>query len=40
VFRKLGVTSRTQLARRVVNDGIPASQPIPAFERPAHNGHR
>jgi DNA-binding CsgD family transcriptional regulator len=36
VFRKLGVTSRTQLAHRVSNHGSGALHPIPAPERPLH----
>jgi DNA-binding CsgD family transcriptional regulator len=40
VFRKLGVSSRTQLAHHVVNQGIGAVQPIPATEHPVLDGHR
>jgi DNA-binding CsgD family transcriptional regulator len=40
VFRKLGVSSRTQLAHRVVNQGIGAIHPIPAAEHPLLGGHR
>ena len=32
VFRKLGVTSRTQLAHRVINEGIGVTRPSPAME--------
>jgi DNA-binding CsgD family transcriptional regulator len=34
VFRKLGVTSRTQLAHHVINQGTGVLQPIPASGRP------
>ena len=37
VFRKLGVTSRTQLAHRVINQGLGVLHPIPASERPLHD---
>lgn len=41
VFRKLGVTSRTQLAHRVINQGFGVLHPIPASEqRPLLDGHR
>ena len=40
VFRKLGVSSRTQLAHRVINQGIGALDPIPAAEHPLLDGHR
>jgi DNA-binding CsgD family transcriptional regulator len=40
VFRKLGVTSRTQLAHRVINRGFGVLHPIPASERPLLDGHR
>ena len=40
VFRKLGVTSRTQLAHRVINQGIGVTRPSPAMEPPAHVGNR
>ena len=40
VFRKLGVTSRTQLAHRVTNQGIGNLHPIPAVEHPLLDGHR
>jgi DNA-binding CsgD family transcriptional regulator len=39
VFRKLGVSSRTQLAHHVFNQGIGASHPI-AAERPVLDGRR
>ncbi len=38
VFRKLGVTSRTQLAHRVIHQGSGVLHPIPASERPLLNG--
>ena len=37
VFRKLGLTSRTQLAHRVSNQGLGVLHPIPASERPLHD---
>jgi DNA-binding NarL/FixJ family response regulator len=40
VFRKLGVSSRTQLAHRVTNQGIGALHPIPTAEHPLLDGHR
>jgi DNA-binding CsgD family transcriptional regulator len=41
VFRKLRVTSRTQLAHRVINQGFGVLHPIPASEqRPLLDGHR
>ncbi|HTF49762.1 MAG TPA: LuxR C-terminal-related transcriptional regulator [Pseudonocardia sp.] len=41
VFRKLEVTSRTQLAHRVINHGLGALPPIPAPERrPLPDSHR
>ena len=40
VFRKLGVSSRTQLAHRVINEGIGVTRPSPAKERAAHVGNR
>ena len=40
VFRKLGVSSRTQLAHRVTNQGIGTLHPIPAAEHPLLDGHR
>ena len=40
VFRKLGVTSRTQLAHHVINQGAGALQPIPASEPPLLDGRR
>ncbi|MBW0011251.1 MAG: AAA family ATPase [Pseudonocardiales bacterium] len=41
VFQKLGVTSRTQLAHRVINQGFGVLHPIPASEqRPLLDGHR
>ena len=40
VFRKLGVSSRTQLAHRVINQGIGVTRPSPAKERAAHVGNR
>ena len=40
VFRKLGVSSRTQLAHRVINEGIGVTRPRPATERQAHAGNR
>ena len=36
VFRKLGVTSRTQLAHRVFNQGAGLLRPIPDAENPSH----
>jgi DNA-binding CsgD family transcriptional regulator len=38
VFRKLGVSSRTQLAHHVVHQGFGAIHPIPAAERPLLDG--
>jgi DNA-binding CsgD family transcriptional regulator len=35
VFRKLGVSSRTQLAHHVINQGISVTGPSPAVEPPA-----
>ena len=40
VFRKLGVSSRTQLAHRVINEGIGVTRPSPAVEPPAHAANR
>ena len=40
VFRKLGVSSRTQLAHRVINQGIDALHPIPAAVHPLLDRHR
>jgi hypothetical protein len=40
VFRKLGVSSRTQLAHRVINHGIGGTRPSPAVEPPAHTANR
>jgi hypothetical protein len=40
VFRKLGVSSRTQLAHRVINQGVGVIGPSPVVERPAHVGDR
>ena len=40
VFRKLGVSSRTQLAHRVINQGIGTLHPIPVAEHPLLDGHR
>jgi DNA-binding CsgD family transcriptional regulator len=41
VFRKLGVTSRTQLAHEVITQGIGVLPPIPASEqRSLHDEHR
>jgi hypothetical protein len=40
VFRKLGVSSRNQLAHHVINQGIGALHPIPAAERPFLDGRR
>jgi hypothetical protein len=40
VFRKLGVSSRTQLAHRVINEGIGVTRPRPAMERQAHADSR
>ena len=38
VFRKLGVTSRTQLAHRVINQGLRRPPTDPASERPLLDG--
>ena len=38
VFRKLGVTSRTQLAHRFIHQGSGVLHPIPASERPLLDG--
>ena len=40
VFRKLGMTSRTQLARCVIDQGVGVLQPISASERPLIDGPR
>ncbi|MEK6438636.1 helix-turn-helix transcriptional regulator [Pseudonocardia sp. T1-2H] len=40
VFRKLGVTSRTQLAHRVIHEGVGLLHAIPASERPLLDGRR
>ena len=40
VFRKLGVSSRTQLAHHVLNQGIGVTRPSPALEPPAHAANR
>jgi DNA-binding CsgD family transcriptional regulator len=40
VFRKVGVSSRTQLAHLVINEGIGITRPSPAMKRPAHVGKR
>ena len=40
VFRKLGVTSRTQLAHRVTDQGIGTLHPVPVAEHPLLDGHR
>ena len=40
VFRKVGVTSRTQLAHRVIHQGVGGLQPISASERPLIDGPR
>ena len=40
VFRKLGVSSRTQLAHRVIHEGFGVLHPIPASERPLLDGRR
>ena len=40
VFRKVGVTSRTQLAHRVIHQGVGVPQPISASERPLIDGPR
>ena len=40
VFRKLGVSSRTQLAHRVINQGIGVIRPSPAVEHPARDDNR
>ncbi|MFD1529584.1 helix-turn-helix transcriptional regulator [Pseudonocardia aurantiaca] len=40
VFRKLGVSSCTQLAHRVVNEGIGALHPLPDADHPLPGGHR
>ena len=40
VFRKLGVTSRTQLARRVISQRSGALQPMPASQPSLLDGRR
>jgi DNA-binding CsgD family transcriptional regulator len=40
VFRKLGVSSRTQLVHRVINQGIDDLHSVPAAEHPLLDGHR
>ena len=40
VFRKLGVSSRTQLAHRVINEDIGVTRPRPAMDRQAHAANR
>ena len=40
VFRKLGVSSRTQLAHRVTDQGIGTLHPVPVAEHPVLDGHR
>jgi DNA-binding CsgD family transcriptional regulator len=40
VFRKLGVTSRTQLAHRVIHQGSGVLHPTPASDRPLLDGRR
>ena len=40
VFRKLGVSSRTQLAHHVLNQGIGVTRLSPAVEPPAHAANR
>lgn len=40
VFRKLGVTSRTQLAHRVLDKSSGVFHPIPASDRPLLGGRR
>jgi DNA-binding CsgD family transcriptional regulator len=40
VVRKLQVSSCTQLAHRIINQGIGTLHPIPAVEHPLLDGHR
>jgi DNA-binding CsgD family transcriptional regulator len=40
VFRKLGVSSRTQLAHHVINQGIGGLHPTPSAEHPLLHGRR
>jgi DNA-binding NarL/FixJ family response regulator len=40
VFRKLGVSSRTQLAHRVIHQGSGVLHPTPASDRPLLDGRR
>jgi regulatory LuxR family protein len=40
VFRKVGVTSRTELAHRVIHQGAGGLPPISAAERPLIDGPR